>query len=147
MFKVIGPAMAVLAVGLFFWGCNSSDSGPTSPATPKWIGTWVGNKSVDTLGMTVSVYVKMALNADMTFKDSSYIHMVQTAINMTTRITEAGTFRDMGNNKLETTNTACTEDGVAAPCSSVKDTVDASGINGNTWTITEEDISVTLTKQ
>lgn len=137
-----GPTVSIVMDGdkLIYAAFQTSGKNP--------IGTWAGSVIMDTLGATITVFMKLTLNANQTFKDSLGGHtFIPGFIDTTFSSTSQGTWRDMGNNKLETTNTACTEDGVAAPCSSVKDTIDASGINGNTWTMTDQDVSAILTRQ
>jgi hypothetical protein len=147
MLKKMSTPLIVLAAGLFFWGCNNG-SNPTSAATPKWIGTWDGAQSTDTLGSAVTTYMKIAFNIDLTCRDSMCTHIITAGNTSSTLIVTAqGAWRDIGNNRLETTSTACTLNDFSTACSGKKDTLDASGINGNTWTTSYQGVSYVLTRK
>jgi hypothetical protein len=138
--------LSISAIYLIFCCCdNANPVGSNDISNQKWIGTWIGTKKVsDTLGIFISNYVKVVLNADKTFKDSiSVVTKVPGFVDTTYRTTHEGTWRDCGNNLLETTNIKCTDNGQIVNCESPKDTTDVSTIDGNSWVT----IMCTLTKQ
>jgi hypothetical protein len=118
--------------------CNPVDSTFSSQSSgyPAWIGRWIYEVSSPYAGGSAT----LKFDTTGTFNDDIYF----VGMNNNRRVSCSGTWRDLGDNKIEKTWSSYWENGVAKNCEGKKDTLDYRSYHYSIWYVNEYGFSLEL---